>query len=99
MCASAGEASNTGYEALNSPGWTRTTNRRSPPTPISAPVPSTSSSCSTRSCVPDSKTRAEIYALALDPLQGWMTREEVRRLENLEPESTPRPTKELIPNG
>jgi HK97 family phage portal protein len=37
----------------------------------------------------DSKTRAEIYALALDPLQGWMTREEVRRLENLEPETSP----------
>lgn len=34
----------------------------------------------------DSKTRAEIYRLALDPLQGWMRRDEVRRLENLEPE-------------
>jgi HK97 family phage portal protein len=34
----------------------------------------------------DSKTRAEVYALALDPAKGWMTRDEVRRLENLEPE-------------
>jgi HK97 family phage portal protein len=37
----------------------------------------------------DAKTRAEVYAKALDPVQGWMTREEVRRLEDLEPESTP----------
>jgi HK97 family phage portal protein len=34
----------------------------------------------------DSKTRAEVYALALDPDKGWLTRPEVRRLENLEPE-------------
>jgi HK97 family phage portal protein len=34
----------------------------------------------------DAKTRAEIYHLALDPLTGWMTRDEVRRLEDLEPE-------------
>ena len=34
----------------------------------------------------DSKTRGEIYALALDPISGWMTRDEVRRRENLEPE-------------
>jgi HK97 family phage portal protein len=34
----------------------------------------------------DAKTRAEVYALALDPVQGWMTREEVRRLEDLPPE-------------
>jgi HK97 family phage portal protein len=41
----------------------------------------------------DSKTRADVYALALDPLQGWMTREEVRRLENLDPENVnPQPT-------
>ena len=32
----------------------------------------------------DSKTRAEVYALALDPIAGWMSRDEVRRLENLE---------------
>jgi HK97 family phage portal protein len=35
----------------------------------------------------DHKTRAEIYALALDPETGWMTREEVRRRENLAPET------------
>ncbi|MEJ7894537.1 MAG: phage portal protein [Solirubrobacteraceae bacterium] len=34
----------------------------------------------------DSKTRSEVYTAALDPATGWMTREEVRRLENLEPE-------------
>lgn len=31
----------------------------------------------------DTKTRAETYALALDPISGWMDRDEVRRLENL----------------
>jgi HK97 family phage portal protein len=30
----------------------------------------------------DSKTRAEVYALALDPDRGWLTRDEVRKLEN-----------------
>jgi HK97 family phage portal protein len=35
----------------------------------------------------DSKTRAEVYEKALNPLTGWMRRDEVRRLENLEPES------------
>jgi HK97 family phage portal protein len=39
----------------------------------------------------DAKTRAEIYALALDPITGWMTRDEVRRLEDLEPEPEPSP--------
>ena len=34
----------------------------------------------------DAKTRAEIYTAALDPLTGWMTRDEVRRLEDLAPE-------------
>lgn len=34
----------------------------------------------------DAKTRAEVYHLALDPVQGWLTREEVRRLEDLPPE-------------
>jgi HK97 family phage portal protein len=36
----------------------------------------------------DSKTRSEVYAAELDPTTGWMTREEVRRLENLEPTTT-----------
>ena len=34
----------------------------------------------------DSRTRSEVYARALDPTTGWMTRAEVRALENLEPE-------------
>lgn len=34
----------------------------------------------------DSATRADVYTKALDPLTGWMSRAEVRRLENLEPE-------------
>lgn len=34
----------------------------------------------------DAKTRAEFYQKALDPLTGWMRREEVRGLENLPPE-------------
>jgi HK97 family phage portal protein len=38
----------------------------------------------------DSKTRAEIYEKALDPITGWLNRDEVRRLENLGPESLPR---------
>ncbi len=35
----------------------------------------------------ESEARARIYALALDPDRGWMTRAEVRRLENLPAES------------
>jgi HK97 family phage portal protein len=35
---------------------------------------------------PDTATRAEVYAKALDPERGWMNRSEVRRLENLPPE-------------
>jgi HK97 family phage portal protein len=31
----------------------------------------------------DAKTRAEIYSRALDPITGWMRRDEVRSLENL----------------
>jgi len=34
----------------------------------------------------DAAARAEVYAKALDPATGWMRREEVRRLEDLEPE-------------
>lgn len=37
----------------------------------------------------DSKTRAEVYTAALEPATGWMTRDEVRRLENLDPEPAP----------
>ena len=42
----------------------------------------------------DSKTRADVYALALDADRGWMTRAEVRRLENLDPEPATAPTTE-----
>ena len=34
----------------------------------------------------DSLTRAQVYTAALNPATGWMNRDEVRRLENLEPE-------------
>jgi HK97 family phage portal protein len=34
----------------------------------------------------DSKTRAEVYKMALDPITGWMNRDEVRQRENLAPE-------------
>jgi HK97 family phage portal protein len=37
----------------------------------------------------DAKTRAEIYALALDPIQGWLDVNEVRRLEDLPPRPAP----------
>lgn len=39
----------------------------------------------------DSKTRADVYSAALDPLTGWLTREEVRQRENLPPEATQPP--------
>jgi HK97 family phage portal protein len=39
----------------------------------------------------DAATRADVYAKALDPVTGWMTRDEVRRLENLDPEPATRP--------
>jgi HK97 family phage portal protein len=34
----------------------------------------------------DSMTRAQVYEKALDPITGWMRRDEVRRAENLAPE-------------
>jgi HK97 family phage portal protein len=34
----------------------------------------------------DALTRAQVYALALDPEKGWATRAEVRQRENLDPE-------------
>jgi len=43
----------------------------------------------------DSSTRAAVYTAALDPVTGWMDRDEVRGLENLEPrpagDAAPRP--------
>jgi HK97 family phage portal protein len=44
----------------------------------------------------DSAGRAAFYTAALDPVQGWMTREEVRRLEDLPPESTPPTTQQTV---
>lgn len=35
----------------------------------------------------DSSTRATVYTAALDPITGWLRRDEVRRLENLPPEA------------
>ena len=45
----------------------------------------------------DSKSRAETYALALDPVKGWMTRDEVRQRENLQAETNPQPSVPSIP--
>jgi len=41
----------------------------------------------------DAATRADVYSKALDPLTGWMSREEVRALEDLpaEPATAPNP--------
>lgn len=56
----------------------------------------------------DSASRAQFYTQALNPVTGWMSRDEVRRLENLDPEDdatqTPRPTLPIgspssTPNG
>lgn len=41
----------------------------------------------------DSMTRAQIFTLALSPTTGWLRRDEVRRFENLEPESA-----DFLPN-
>jgi hypothetical protein len=40
----------------------------------------------------DARTRAEVYAKSLDPVTGWLTCAEVRRLEDLEPEPPAAPT-------
>lgn len=44
----------------------------------------------------DAKTRAEIYQLAADPVTGWMSREEIRRLEDLPPEEAASPSVEQM---
>lgn len=43
----------------------------------------------------DAKTRAEIYALALDPIQGWLDVDEVRALEDLPPRPAPGPAQAM----
>jgi HK97 family phage portal protein len=40
---------------------------------------------------PDSATRAQVYTAALSKQTGWMTRAEVRRLENLDPQDDEEP--------
>jgi HK97 family phage portal protein len=47
----------------------------------------------------DSATRADVYTKALDPITGWMTRDEVRHLENLEPETSPPAASAAQTNG
>ena len=37
----------------------------------------------------DAATRSEVYSRALDPVTGWMDRDEVRKLEDLPPQPTP----------
>jgi len=44
----------------------------------------------------DSATRADIYTKGLHPQTGWLTREEVRRLENLAPEDETPPERPLV---
>lgn len=44
----------------------------------------------------DAATRSEVYTRALDPITGWLTRAEVRALENLAPEPE-RPQIEVEP--
>lgn len=47
----------------------------------------------------DAKTRAEVYRLALDPIQDWMSRSEIRALEDLPPEDevAPQPAPMVAP--
>ena len=37
----------------------------------------------------DAATRSEIWARALDPAKGWMSKNDVREAESLPPEATP----------
>jgi HK97 family phage portal protein len=46
----------------------------------------------------DAKSRAEIYHLALDPVQGWLDVDEVRRLEDLPPRTAAVPMNPIV-NG
>jgi HK97 family phage portal protein len=47
----------------------------------------------------DHATRADVYTKALDPITGWMTREEVRGLENLPAETMPTVAPAVATNG
>lgn len=44
----------------------------------------------------DASTRSEVYARALDPVTGWMDRDEVRRLEDLPPRPAPRTVEQMV---
>jgi HK97 family phage portal protein len=46
----------------------------------------------------DSRTRADVYTAALDPITGWMSRAEVRGLENL-PAEAEQPAPAALPTG
>jgi len=46
----------------------------------------------------DAATRSEVYARALDPVTGWMDRDEVRRLEDLPPRPAPSTVEQML-NG
>ena len=46
----------------------------------------------------DAGARAQIYTAALNPTTGWMTRPEVRELEDLPPEPEPVPVRSSAPN-
>jgi HK97 family phage portal protein len=48
---------------------------------------------------PDSAGRAAFYTAALDPVSGWMSRDEVRRLEDLPPEPQAAPQTAQALNG
>jgi hypothetical protein len=44
----------------------------------------------------DALTRSQVYAAALDLITGWLTRAEVRELEDLPPESTPPTAPQIV---
>jgi HK97 family phage portal protein len=47
----------------------------------------------------DADTRSQVYTRALDPVTGYMTRDEVRRLEDLSPEpARPQTVEQLVAN-
>jgi HK97 family phage portal protein len=47
----------------------------------------------------DAATRSEVYTRALDPITGWLSRDEVRKLEDLPPEPGGPPQTAQVLNG
>jgi HK97 family phage portal protein len=47
----------------------------------------------------DAATRSEVYTRALDPITGWLSRDEVRRLGDLPPEPQAAPQTAQVLNG